>query len=247
MINIFQRNGGDTISSISEKTLELNINENLINEIRRLGSTFSRAFIYGFSLRYEGRWGLDSAINLPGTTGFLMAIQYKKHIPWRSKFVKNIWVFEINNNRNRDQHLKLLVASIVLGHDNIYYAFPLISSSNIHIISPHFLNRIYFVRVIDFPPHTFNFTTHLVYIREHQKQAEVMSREKKTVPLLDAEDLLKRIKFKDVRLHNVKEIKRKISREELKQLLKERGVEEKVIEEFLSRNWKHMFTSGFFA
>ena len=56
----------------------MNVNENLVNVIRRWGGAFSRTFIYGFTLREGAHHGFDSSINLFGTANYLFTLQYKR-------------------------------------------------------------------------------------------------------------------------------------------------------------------------
>ncbi|MCD6348010.1 MAG: hypothetical protein J7L91_00085 [Candidatus Korarchaeota archaeon] len=240
--------GRRDMNSVPEKTLELNVNENLINRIRQLGRSFEQAFLYGFTLRYEARWGLDSSIKLPSNVGFLLALQYKKFVPERSDLRKGVWAFEINNNRGRDQHLKLLVSSYFLGEDAVYYAFPMLDREKMYSSSPHFLERTCFARVADFPSRTFNYTTHIVFVKESYGYASVMSEDAGEVRLVSSEGLLERVKFVDVRRKYVEELSnKKINREDLEEFLKKKDIDREVIRDFLSRNWKQYFSSGIFV
>jgi len=229
---------------VSEKTLELNVGENIINRIRQLGGVFQRTFIYGFNMRYEGRIGLDCAINLPTNGMFLLAFQFKRFNPQRSRM--NIWTFEINNNKARDQHLKLLVTSHFLGFDGVYYAFPLINSQNIHSISPDFLNNTCFVRVADFPAYTFNFTTHMVFLNTKCNITRIMSTNSGNINSFKFSDILKLLMKEEFKVALEKLNRKVITKEELKRFLKEKGIDENIIREFLARNWRFKIKFGLF-
>jgi len=217
----------------------------LIRLLRNISPAFRRAFIYGFTLRYEGVRGLDSSIELP-TGSFLIALQFKKFKPEQTNILNRIWAFEINNNDRRDQHLKLLISAYLLGTNNVYYAFPLIDSSIIRRISPNFLNRTCFARIIDFPAQTFNNKTHLVYIQEPCRCIRIRS-EKGVIKLLSAEELLDRVRKGIIKPLPVEELsKKRINKEELEDFLRKKDVNEWIIREFLSRNWRQMLKGFFF-
>ena len=137
----------------------MNVNENLVNVIRRWGGAFSRTFIYGFTLREEAHHGFDSFINLPGTANYLFTLQYKRP---ESKSGRS---YRFVINRNGVQHLMLLIHSVCLG--NVWYAFPLfIDTGELSQVSPNFLSRTYFANPADFPAHTFDENIHTVEIDE---------------------------------------------------------------------------------
>mgnify|MGYP000533553111 CR=1 FL=1 len=149
---------------VSEKALELNVSENLVREIRAWGKPYGNAYVYGFSLRYEARTGLDISINVPYNCSFLFGLQFKK--PKRKS--DSWYIFAINNNRRHDQHLMLLLSCMVFGTDNIYYAFPLIAYvQELSRCSPNFLRRTVFAKIDKFPSFTFDFNEHIVRIDEN--------------------------------------------------------------------------------
>ena len=172
------------ISKISEKALELNVNENLVNKIRQFGKIYSRAFIYGFTLREEARHGFDSVINLPTNTNFLFSLQYKR--PGRKSNSK--YRFKINGT----QHILLLISSFRFG-ENIWYAFPLfIETSELSQNSPNFLHRTYFARITDFPRVTFDGNAHVVEIDEQSGTSSVFSDEAKKITVAKGDEFLKK-------------------------------------------------------
>ena len=135
------------VSMNSEKSLETNISENIVRELRNLGPPFSKVFIYGFTLREEFDRGLDISINLDPNRSFLLAIQYKK--PVSEWYVT--YRFYINNNSTRDQHIKLFRASLIASN-RIFYIFPtIITTRQLYNISPDFLAHCYFLRPVDIP------------------------------------------------------------------------------------------------
>ena len=230
-----------TISRISEKSLEMNVNENIVVAIRRWGGVFSRAFIYGFTLRGETRHGFDSSINLPGTASFLFALQYKKPI---SKSV-NTYRFLINSDKRKRQHILLLISSIL--YRNVWYAFPLIiDSSELSRNSPNFLQRTCFVRVEDFPPHTFDRNVHLVEIDANRLIGRVFSSEEEKLPIYTGENFLKTIK--EITPIHVGEIE-KISWDYVYEKMKTIRVKKEVLKEMRREEERqyYRFTSGFFS
>ena len=228
-------------SRISEKSLEMNVNENIVVAIRRWGGVFSRAFIYGFTLRAEARHGFDSSINLPGTASFLFALQYKKPISKSG----NIYRFLINSDKRRQQHILLWISS--LRYRNVWYAFPLIIDSlELSRSSPNFLQRTCFVRVQDFPPHTFDRNKHLVEIDTNRFIGRVFSSEEEKLPIYTGENFLKTIK--ELTPIYVGEIER-LSWDYVYEKMRAIGVKEELLEEMRREEERqyHRFTSGFFS
>lgn len=151
---------------ISEKSLEINISENILRELRNLGPPFSKIFIYGFTLREEFNRGLDISINLNPNRSFLLAIQYKKPI-------QGTYRFYINNNSTRDQHIKLFRVSLI-APNRIFYIFPtIITTQQLYHISPDFLKYCYFLRPTDIP--LFDNHVHTVEIDTRSGTAFVFS------------------------------------------------------------------------
>lgn len=211
------------ISKVSEKALELNVNENLVNRIRQFGGIYSRAFIYGFTLREEARHGFDSSINLPFHTNFLFSLQYKKPIS-RSN---GRYRFMINTNGS--QHVLLLISSFLFG-ENIWYAFPLfIDPSELSQNSPDFLSRTYFVRITNFPENTFDGNIHVVEIDEQSGDGFVHSDEAKKIITVKGEEFLEKIReFKTLKIEEIKA--EKLSYEDVVARLEEFGVNGKILD-----------------
>ena len=137
---------------VSEKTLELNVSENIITILRRMGSQFSRAYLYGFTVHEESRTGLDISIKIVpfynvnySITGF----QFKRPI---SLIARNKYKFLINV---KSQHLKLFIHAIQIyintqKYPQIYYALPCICQKNeLNSIVPMFLTRTWFIHILD--------------------------------------------------------------------------------------------------
>ena len=230
-----------TRSRISEKSLEMNVNENIVVAIRQWGGVFSRAFIYGFTLRAEAYHGFDSSINLPGTASFLFALQYKKPISESG----NIYRFLINSDKRRQQHILLWISS--LRYRNVWYVFPLIIDSlELSRSSPNFLQRTCFVRVQDFPSHTFDRNMHLVEIDANRLIGRVFSSEEEKLPIYTGEGFLKTIK--ELTPIYIGEIK-KFSWDYVYEKMRAIGVKEEVLEEMRREEERqyHRFTSGFFS
>lgn len=102
---------------ISEKTVELNITTELVNWLFHV--TEVRPYILAPSQVVEGRLGFDVTIGYPGIgTPFLL--QYK-----RAEFRAgtNEYVYHLNRNASRDQHLRLYVLE-QLGWE-VFYVLPL--------------------------------------------------------------------------------------------------------------------------
>jgi len=91
---------------LNEKTLELNIT----GEMLRLSQRFDkRAFAFGITLRQEGHYGYDSRVL--GRFPYwwkASVLQYKRaKKSYLTRLNQTVYVFEINDNTNKDQH-KLL-------------------------------------------------------------------------------------------------------------------------------------------
>jgi hypothetical protein len=230
---------------VSEKSLEMNVNENLVNSIRQFGGSFASAFIYGFTLREEARHGFDSSINLPGTTKFLFSLQYKKPVSVNGG---SKYRFEINNNKERDQHISLWMYSHPYG--NIWYAFPLlIYTSELSRQSPYFLDRTCFVNVRDFPSRTLDRNVHIVEIDSQTYTAYVFSNEKTSLKIYVGEEFIKKIKdeVKPVAINEIKDKEKTLSLEDIYEEMRKFGISEEVIRHVKEGKFKHRFTSGFFT
>ena len=216
----------------------MNVNENLVNVIRGWGGVFSRAFIYGFTLREEAHHGFDSSINLPGTTNYLFALQYKRP---ESKSGRR---YRFVINRNGVQHLMLLIHSIWLR--NVWYAFPLfIDTGELSQGSPDFLSRTYFANPADFPAHTFDENIHTVEIDEATGRALVFSDKPIELRVYRGDKFLEFLK--EVKPIMIKEIA-VIPVEVVETKLKDLGVNPEILEKIRRRRkLSQRYTSGFFT
>ncbi len=76
--------------------------------------------------------------------------------------------------------------------------------------------------------------------------AYVMSKKEDRLKLISSDELLKRIK--DIEVRSVEEILSiRVSRKELENFLVEKGIDEDIVSDFLSRNWKLYLKSGIFT
>ncbi len=131
---------------VNEKTLEINVSTNMINDIRQV---HPNAFVYGFDMRYEEPLnGLDTSLNLSGNRQ-LLAFQFKAP----KKRSGNIFWYCFNNAAHNLQHNILhRTADASQPISTVYYALPayheMIDFEN---DSPNFLNNTYFVDILDTP------------------------------------------------------------------------------------------------
>lgn len=163
--------------SFSEKALELNVGENLVNLCRFLNP---RAYLMGYTLKNESIHGLDISLNIHnGILG--PSFQFKK--PRRRG---TIFKFSINNNNNRDQHLRLFLLShvfeLIQNYSPIYYALPTIASNNeLDILSPNFLRNTFFISPLWFPLSILDHNVHHVEIDTLHNTITVYSKSGKKI------------------------------------------------------------------
>jgi hypothetical protein len=121
-----RRAGGKKIASrgvdmaetnITEKTLELNICEEILADIR---NDYPKAFWYGPSTRSERKQGYDAS--LEGVEGHLLFLQFKRPLKYSARSPKKFpYCFKVESV----QHDTLF--SLALRHpESVYYVFPLI-------------------------------------------------------------------------------------------------------------------------
>lgn len=226
--------------SFSEKALELNISENLVNLCRFINP---RAYLMGYTLKSESIHGLDISLNIQnGILG--PSLQFKK--PTRRG---NVFKFSINNNNNRDQHLHLFLLShvfeLIQNYSPIYYAFPTIASPNeLDILSPNFLRNTFFISPLWFPLSILNHNVHHVEINTstntiivYSKSGEKISNYLKGFKILD-DILLGYNKSKNIKL--LKEQFKEINHERILYDLihNDKKFLNKHIEEFFKKKWK---------
>lgn len=238
-------------TTISEKTLELNINENILSLIRQRQG-FARAFLHGFTLRHEALVGLDSSINVSPHSSFYMAFQYKKPVLYDS--INGIYKFEVNNNKSRNQHLHLIACALlfesIYGIKHIFYAFPPIGDMNhLYSLSPNFLGETFFVYpptipFIDRHVHTvtINVNANTITVNSprdspHEVTEFYRGKEILTVP----EKPIRVRTLEDLKRMDVSDISRKIL-----QLAEKYGIDQKALSEVLSQSWRIQVRNAFF-
>lgn len=158
-------------SPANEKSLELDVNADMLIDIRRSNP---RAFSIGYTLTYEQMNGLD--ITIRGVTGRLLSFQYKR--PYRSN--GNVFWYYFNNNTGNNQHIMLQLSAIAAaGTGSVYYALPAIATvAQLQSISPNFLAYTYFIDPLDVHilddhrPHRFEADTSHLICHIHSQRAE---------------------------------------------------------------------------
>jgi len=231
---------------ISEKSLELNICGNIINVLRK-NLNFRKVFLYGYTLRAEHRTGLDVSINLPNNKLFLLGLQFKKPI---KKYGNYTYVFPINNNSKRDQHIMLFISSLIF--DDIYYSFPaFIDTVELSNYSPNFLLRTFFIHIKDFPPHTFDRQQHTVIIDIKRGTAVVHSEEYEISKVYKFEDIYERLRVKAEKreLLSVEHLKdKKLSKNYIREKLREYDFPTEIVDrilEVIDSRTQYTFRNGF--
>ncbi len=185
---------------ISEKSLELNISENIIRQVRH---THRNAFLYGFTLRQEHGTALDVSINLNSGLS-ISGLQFKKPVSSSA----GIYRFEINNNKSRDQHIKLWLLSNAMHQifkkSLIHYAFPaFFDTHELGRASPNFLPRTYFIDPYFMPFQILDSNIHVVEIDTNNNNAIVFSEPIK-MKILESNDFLDNINKKEFTLEIIK-------------------------------------------
>lgn len=145
----------------------------------------------GYTLQNESIHGLDISLRIPnGILG--PSFQFKK--PTRRG---DIFRFSINNNNNRDQHLRLFFLSRIFeltqNFSPIYYAFPTIANNNeLDILSPNFIRNTFFISPLWFPITILDHNVHRVEIdisnnsiTVHSKSGKKVSKYLKGFEILD--------------------------------------------------------------
>ncbi len=125
---------------LTEKTLELNVVANMLEDVRTRFS--SRAYAYGYSLTHESTTGLDSSLQLPSGARFL-SLQFKR--PYRTRGPD--YVFQFNNNTQRNQHNLVWQASVRYSPPiSVFYALPCFQDmAEVLVASPDFRNNTMFL------------------------------------------------------------------------------------------------------
>ncbi|WKT58511.1 hypothetical protein QVH35_03765 [Candidatus Nitrosotenuis chungbukensis] len=172
----------------SEKTLELNVSENLLQDIRDL---YPNAFLQGFTLHHEAINGLDVSISVPNVQ-IGLGLQFKRPTSQRN----GIYKFSINNNRKHDQHVILYelveLFTLLLGRQPpFYYAFPtILDDTEVLQATPNFYARTYLVSPLDIPFHIIDGNIHHVEIDTRHNEITVHSESSKIVNFFTADKLI---------------------------------------------------------
>jgi len=161
------------VNHISEKTLELNVSENILGIIRR--NIDARAFLHGFTLMQEHTTSLDVSVKLPNNLSIL-GLQFKRP----ESQSNGIYRFEINRNIGYDQHLKLYLWSLLFFNTfhvtPLFYAFPtFFNVMDFASSSPNFLSRTYFVNPLGMPIQILDNNVHMVEIDTKSDTVNVWS------------------------------------------------------------------------
>lgn len=172
---------------VSEKTLELNVSANILQDIRDL---YPNAFLQGFALHHEALNGLDVSVSVPNAN-IGLGLQFKKPTSMRN----GVYKFSINNNCNRDQHEILYgmaeLFTILLGRiPPIYYAFPTIMKDEIPRITPNFYSNTYLISPLEFPTSIIDGHIHYVKINTRNNHIEVNSKPIKITNFFMADKLI---------------------------------------------------------
>ena len=176
-------NGG--VFLLNEKTLELNIASEFLNICRRYDP---QSFVFGTTLRQEAYLGYDSRVLGRLPPFWRTAIfQFKKVVRW--SHMRNEYVFRINNNRNRDQHAILYMATG--GQPRIaFYVLPILTTlDDVRTAAPNLLRKTLFADVADIPPWITNNLPHYLIVYP-QWQLGVLRSKEYRIGLLSFEDLL---------------------------------------------------------
>jgi hypothetical protein len=178
---------------LTEKTLELNILKNMLEDIQNNFS--STAYLYGFSLRHESTTGMDASIRVPGNP-IMLALQFKKAF----KKSCQIYFFDFNNNAHRNQHNMLFISAFLMSpQDCVFYALPTIADMNeLSRSSPNFLKNTLLLNPIDVGP-----------INDQKVHSIILDTPSRTCSIFS--EFMKR----DIRLHSWEEISESIRKEKI--------------------------------
>jgi len=223
---------------ISEKSLELNVTENLLRELRKY-MQFNNAFSYGLTLRQEAAIGLDISINLPSQAR-VFGLQFKKPISCK---YNQIYRFKINNNIKRDQHLKLYYLSLIFHYifqrDFIYYSFPcFFDTKQLASSSPNFLKRTFFVNPRVMPIRILDTNIHVVQIDSISARVDIFSNFGKEIEVIRGDKFIENI-LRQESFIEVGTLMEKCKRIEKKYLIKvlEESKAQPILFKLLEENW----------
>ena len=217
---------------ISEKSLEMNVSENIVNIVRR---NHPKAYIYGYSARIEGIHGLDCSINIPGHLR-ITSFQFKKP----NSRSDNNYKFTFNI---RLQHLKIIALAIaikeVLNKDpHIYYALPCVCSSiDMESSSPRFIDKTLFVPVLHLKQYV-DASKHNIIVNINTRTFIIQSQKQGKGKALTFDELWKVVK-KSIERNNVptaEELRKlKVPFKKLRDMLIDNGIPEDVIDKLVNK------------
>lgn len=183
--------------------MELNVIHELLEFVQKFDD---QSFAVGLTLRQEGTLGFDSKIlsQLPQSWR-TAALQFKRARKKRKTVFGKEYLFMINNNRNRDQHL--LLYQLCRGRRNVaLYVFPLFLTENeLKDSLPELTDATVILDVADIPPHIIRNRSHRVLVYPTHRFAFVKS-EGVRVEIINLEDLKRRMLRREVGL-SIEEIR----------------------------------------
>ena len=170
----------------NEKTLELNITHEILQICRKYDPL---AFTMGTALNRERYWGFDSSTiaKYPGSW-MTCPLQYKRAKRRISSSSGFEYVFDINDNKYRDQHLMLY---LLTGRNlrGAYYVLPaLYTSAEFRSALPHLLSKTFLLDVARIRPFMVDRNKHRLYLRPHLKIAFLRSQGVEEIAVLSMEE-----------------------------------------------------------
>jgi hypothetical protein len=159
--------------AVNEKTLELNITHEILTIAQR---SDSHAFAFGTTMRREGNLGFDSRIlgSLPGQWRSAV-LQYKR--PYGTQNQGQSYLFEINNNKHKDQHA--LLQQFCGGmHGVAFYVLPIyLDLVDVRRDTPHLIDSVYLADVMDISMHIVDGLPHDIEVFPSQSMGVLHSME----------------------------------------------------------------------
>ena len=202
---------------LNEKTLELNITNEILEICRRFDQ---QAFALGTTLRQEKQYGYDSRI-LGDIPQFWRGsvFQYKKAKgEWRTSSGESVFAFQINNNTYRDQHA--ILHRFTNGKRNIsFYVLPAFTTlRELNNFLPDLLNWTFFVDATSIPPNIVGNQIHEIHIYPQTSMGMLLSDKQMDIEVISSDEfktllLGKRVGFPiSVLLENLRRMPRENER-----------------------------------
>jgi hypothetical protein len=178
---------------LTEKTLELNILKNMLEDIQKNFSP--TAYLYGFSLRCESTTGLDASIRVPSNP-LMLALQFKKAV---KKTNPTTYVFNFNNNVYRNQHNIIYLSASRVYPPSVFYVLPaFVDINELLKSSPNFLTRTYLLNPLLIGPIN-NRRVHSIIANISSRTCIIRSEiSKKEIKLYSWREILEAIQTKEV-------------------------------------------------